>query len=429
MKWFRASLALLLVSCDEAPEKGRGSALPESGYRSFEERIEKVILPKVDFKETPLFDVLDTIQSQSELHADDRIGISILVDSPQTDTSGTTITLRMEQTSLKEVLEAVAKQAQLKVIFREELGRADFRSMSYDRTFYKKVFSVSPVFLETLRSHKWGQEKIGAPHGDASIADSLISFLEGNGISFGVSSSAALEIAQGKLTVVNLSEQLDLVAALAKHFDGVHAALMDEPDIHAIAEIRKRLDETILTEVKFEKTLLVDALDRLHRDNGSRLPSMIIDFGVPFDQREMTINTVPVDKGPVTVDLTNVSLGEAFRAILDQANAKLEIQAHAIRMVPKWLPDMVYHIRCFPAPPSVFDLPVTKQLDPFGEAPETSEPANPSSVKDLLMSAGVVFSGEANAVYDSLNQQLVVRSTEDQMELIEAFIKARGVSN
>ena len=44
-------------------------------------------------------------------------------------------------------------------------------------------------------------------------------------------------------------------------------------------------------------------------------------------------------------------------------------------------------------------------------------------VKRALMSAGIVFSGESNAIYDEASQQLVVRITEDQLKLIERFIE------
>jgi hypothetical protein len=332
----------------------------------------------------------------------------------------------MEQATLREVLEAVAKQTRMKVILREELGRAEFRSISYDPTLYEKEFSVSPVFLEFLRLHNSNEGESGAQLDvGTNVTDlRIVSFLEENGISFGVSSSAALEIERSKLTVVNDRVQLKLVSEVVRHFDEIHTALMDDPKIHAIAAIRKSLDETILPRVKFEEVLLVDALDHLHSDNGSRLPSMIIDFNVPVDQLDSAEGKVPVDKGPISVDLINISLGDAFRKILDQANAKLEIESFAIKMVPASRADRVYHVRIFPAPPSVFDIAMPIFPDPFAETVVVSEEPRKKDVKEVLMSVGIGFFGESNAIYDASTQQLVVRNTEDQLELIERFIES-----
>lgn len=430
MKRFCAAFALLLASCEEAPREQVASGLPEVAYASFQERVEKVILPKVEFNETPIKNVLVVIQELSQIHADDQMGISILVDlGPQQMALEKRITLRMEQASLKEVLEAVAEQIHVKVIF-EELGRAVFRPLSYDPTPLTEVYEVSPLFLETLRIHGLRQaESESAPDRRDLNKDSVISYLESCGVSFGASASATLDVENRKMTVVNEGEQIALVDPLVKHIDGVYDALMDDPKIHRLTEIRKNLDETILPKVKFHETPLSDALSTLHWDNQTKLPSMIFDFGAGFDLQGLAEKNAPVDKGPVTVDLENVSLRDAFGAILDQANAKLVVEPFAIKMVPKWLPDPVYLLRCFDAPPEIFDVSLPKQRDPFGDAPESPESLDSPSVKAVLESVGITFPGESNAVYDVLNRQLVVRTTEDQLPLIKRFIEFKPPAN
>lgn len=431
MKRFCAAFALLLASCDEAPREQVASGLPEVAYASFQERVEKVILPKIEFNETPIKNVLVVIQELSQIHADDQMGISILADTAPQTTFNMAITLRMEQASLKEVLEAVAREAGLKVIFREELGRAEFRSMSYELpVLLTKVYEVSPLFLETLRIHGLRQaESESAPDRRDLNKDSVISYLESCGVSFGASASATLDVENRKMTVVNEGEQIALVDPLVKHIDGVYDALMDDPKIHRLTEIRKNLDETILPKVKFHETPLSDALSTLHWDNQTKLPSMIFDFGAGFDLQGLAEKNAPVDKGPVTVDLENVSLRDAFGAILDQANAKLVVEPFAIKMVPKWLPDPVYLLRCFDAPPEIFDVSLPKERDPFGDAPESPESLDSPSVKEVLESVGISFPGESNAVYDVVNRQLVVRTTEDQLPLIKRFIEFKPPAN
>jgi hypothetical protein len=257
----------------------------------------------------------------------------------------------------------------------------------------------------------------------------VISYLESCGVSFGASTSATVDVGNHKMTVVNEREQIALVDPLVKHIDGVYAALMDTPEIRKIEKFRKNLDETILPKVTFHETPLFDALSKLHWDNQTKLPSMIFDFGAGFDLHELAEKNAPVDKGPVTVDLEDVSLRDAFGAILDQANAKLVVDSFAIKMVPKRLPDPVYQLRCFDAPPEVFESSPSNQRDPFSDAPESSESLDSPKVKSVLEANGIVFPGESNAVYDDLNQQLVVRATEDQLELIKLYIEIKHPAN
>lgn len=417
--------ALAIFSCEKAPEVVSGNALPESKYGSFEERLEKVILPEIDFDETPIAEVIDSICHLSELHADDRIGIGILVDpTPGKSIPEPLISLQMEQASLKEVLEAVAKQARMKLIFR--LDRAEFRSMSYDPTLHKKIFHVSPVFSEIVRLHR---KQVVADAGanledEVAMDDSLISFFESHGISFGSTSSAVFDRERKEVTVVNERPELEHVEALLKVFDRTYLALMDDPNIHAIAEIRKRLDETILPKVKFNNLPFREALYELQTHPASDLPSLIVDLGDGLNATEAARGDVPVAHVPITLDLTNVSLGDAFRAVVDKVDAKLEIESFAIKVVPASRADRVYHVRIFPAPPSVFDIAMPIFPDPFAETVVVSEEPRKKDVKEVLMSVGIVFFGESNAIYDASTQQLVVRTTEDQLKLIERFIEA-----
>lgn len=423
--------ALAIFSCEKSPEKVAGNALPESKYGSFEERLKKVILPEIDFKETTISDVLGSIQHLSQIHADDKMGISLLFDpAPEKGSSGTRISLQMEQASLKEVLEAVAKQIRMKVILREELGRAEFRSMSYDATLHKKIFNVSPVFSESVRLH-WKQVAgdVGANSEDkAAMADSLISFFENHGISFGRTSSAVFDSERNEVTVVSERSELDLVEAFLNSFDRTYLALMDDPNIHAIAEIRKRLDETILPKVEFNNIPFREALHELQTHPASDLPSLIVDLGDDRSAAEAARGDVPVAHVPITLDLTNVSLGDAFRAVVDKVDGKLEIESFAIKVVPASRADRVYHVRIFPAPPSVFDIAMPVFPDPFAETVVVSEEPRTKDVKEVLMSAGIVFSGESNAIYDASTQQLVVRTTEDQLKLIERFVEPTRAS-
>ena len=62
-----------------------------------------------------------------------------------------------------------------------------------------------------------------------------------------------------------------------------------------------------------------------------------------------------------------------------------------------------------------------KPIDPF----EQAKPLVPrKTAKEILQNAGIVFGEGASAIYNPKTSQLIVRNTQDQMELVEAYIES-----
>ncbi|MEM6916389.1 MAG: LysM peptidoglycan-binding domain-containing protein [Verrucomicrobiota bacterium] len=60
--------------------------------------------------------------------------------------------------------------------------------------------------------------------------------------------------------------------------------------------------------------------------------------------------------------------------------------------------------------------------DPFAE--NEGSDAQPTNAKEILETAGISFPEGASAIYVPKTSQLVVRNTEEQMELVEAYVEA-----
>lgn len=75
-------------------------------------------------------------------------------------------------------------------------------------------------------------------------------------------------------------------------------------------------------------------------------------------------------------------------------------------------------------PPTFLNTGESNASDPFA-APQTSGKLKPRpTAKVVLETAGITFGPGASAIYNPGNSQLIVRNTQDQMELVEAYIES-----
>lgn len=222
--------------------------------------------------------------------------------------------------------------------------------------------------------------------------------------------------------------QLVATEALLERVSRMDSALRSSPEIQSMADARERLEKTKLPEVRFDALPFRDALEWLqqasvrHATDGKGM-TFILELGEGSTPEEPAVS----DQMPITLNLRDVSLDEALRAVADQAGAKIVIEPFAIKWVPAWTPDRVYVTGIFQVSPALRDMlmsvPTTID-DPFAD-PSADKAVDPSA-KRVLESAGIVFPGEANAILDAEGGRLIVRNTQEQMELIDAFIKANS---
>lgn len=135
---------------------------------------------------------------------------------------------------------------------------------------------------------------------------------------------------------------------------------------------------------------------------------------------------------PITLRLANVPLAEVLRYTTALANLKYKVEAHAVLIVPISTPDADLFTNTYVVPPNFLstgnsgggDADAGGAADPF-----TTPAASGGNVikarrtaKQVLESAGIVFGTGSMAIYSVANSSVIVRNTQDQMELVEAFI-------
>lgn len=232
--------------------------------------------------------------------------------------------------------------------------------------------------------------------------------------------------------------------------------LAGEPngDQLAIEAIKKRLDETILPSVEFADTPLVDALEFLQQRAAELSPKTTSEL---FSQTESTLEEaggaapqgndsfgfegnasgfegndfVPLpfeeDTMPrITLRLSNVPLGEALRYVSSLASLTYRIEPGGIVFEPITYGDPDTFTRVYSVPSDFLTRSQPTEtrsppLDPFGDVLAKT---TPSPAQDFLESAGISFQTATYAHFDPKTNTLEVRNTEDQLELVEAFLKS-----
>ncbi|MCB1232010.1 MAG: type II and III secretion system protein [Verrucomicrobiae bacterium] len=143
-----------------------------------------------------------------------------------------------------------------------------------------------------------------------------------------------------------------------------------------------------------------------------------------------------VEQTPITLQLTNVPLVEALRYTLALANLKYKVEPNAVVVVPLSTPDKELYTNIYVVPPNFLSANGGTgggggggggPVDPFAAPADAGGAAGPAvrrNAKEVLESYGIVFGQGASATFNPQTSQLIVRQTQDQMELVEAVIES-----
>ena len=140
----------------------------------------------------------------------------------------------------------------------------------------------------------------------------------------------------------------------------------------------------------------------------------------------------------VTVSLTNIPLSEALRYVTNLAGLKYKVEPYAVSIVPasvntetvitkeyKVRPDLIGRGTAEgAAAPGLGAPPAPADATRGGTAIAKREAA-----KDWLISQGVTFGPNASAIYIPSSTKLIVRNTQEQLDLIESIIQAAESGN
>ncbi|HEY3901675.1 MAG TPA: Amuc_1098 family type IV pilus outer membrane protein [Chthoniobacter sp.] len=150
-------------------------------------------------------------------------------------------------------------------------------------------------------------------------------------------------------------------------------------------------------------------------------------------------STSPADVR-ITVSLTNIPLIEALKYVTGLANLKFKVEPYAVSVVPLSEPTDVLVTKEWKIPPdliprtpgaggaaaSALTAPAFTARGGGGAATDTTRGgvgiADRESAKNWLIANGVQFNGNASAIYIVKSSRLIVRNTQDQLDLVDQII-------
>ncbi len=180
-------------------------------------------------------------------------------------------------------------------------------------------------------------------------------------------------------------------------------------------KMQRKLERIIIPKLELREMTVHAAIDYLKQQ------SVAHDTESPVNERGVNIvmkldasdvpgvpGLEPVPPSRITVSLTNIPLIEALRYITGLANLKFKVETFGILIVPQSVNT---------------DVIVTKEW----RVPRNLIPGSESdreATKNWLIANGVQFNGAASAIYIPSTSRLIVRNTEDQLDLIDTVVSS-----
>jgi general secretion pathway protein D len=134
----------------------------------------------------------------------------------------------------------------------------------------------------------------------------------------------------------------------------------------------------------------------------------------------------------ITVALTNIPLLEALKYVTNLASLKFKVEPYAVSIVPLGTPTEVLINKTFTPRPGFITRAAAGGAEATGLAPTApadatrggSGIAKQQDAKEFLMASGVPFPQGSSASYLPSTSRLIVRNTQENLDLIEALIEA-----
>ena len=147
----------------------------------------------------------------------------------------------------------------------------------------------------------------------------------------------------------------------------------------------------------------------------------------------------------ITITLTQIPLGEALRYIASQAGLKVKVEPYAVSIIPISEQSSDLLTKEYRVPPGFIsssvniganplDRPATRVGQGAGGGRDTQESTggqqlvNRQTALDFLKDQGVPFPPGASANFLPQSSRLIVRNTEENLELVDALVEQANVA-
>lgn len=203
-----------------------------------------------------------------------------------------------------------------------------------------------------------------------------------------------------------------------------------EPTVY----LTRKMQEIVFPQVQFAGASIEEAVEFL------RVKSRDLDVN-ETDPAKKGVNIIlKAGDAPVTasisLDLKDVPMVEALRYVTELAGMKYKVEPFAVLIVPVSETTAEQYTRIYKVGPDFLSLggsgggaaaAPAASADPFaagGGAAPASNLIQRSTALDILKSQGIQFPEGASAVFNAVTSQLIVKNTQPNLDLVEAFVEA-----
>jgi len=201
------------------------------------------------------------------------------------------------------------------------------------------------------------------------------------------------------------------------------------------AYLSEKMNKIIFPTVQFQGVTIDEAIEYLRVK--SRDLDTFTDAGAVKGVNIILRQGEAPSNASISLDLKDVPMSEALRYVTELAQMKYKVEAHAVLVVPLSENASEQYTRSYRVPPDFLSngggdaggaAAPAAAADPF--AAGAAAPAGGSgliarkSAKQILEAAGITFPEGSSASYNPANSQLVVRNTQPNLDLAEAYVES-----
>lgn len=233
------------------------------------------------------------------------------------------------------------------------------------------------------------------------------------------------------------SRMLSMVDEAWEHKPPVRGLVVDpvaiggqEPTVY----LTRKMQKIVFPQVQFAGASIEEAIEFL------RVKSRDLDVE-ETDPAKKGVNIIlkagdtPITNS-ISLDLSDVPMVEALRYVTELSGMKYKVEPYAVLIVPVSDATQEQYTRIYKVNPDFLSLGVgaggaaaapAAGADPFaggGAAAPASNLIARATAKEILISQGVPFPDGASAVFNQVSSQLIVKNTQPNLDLVEAFVEA-----
>lgn len=198
------------------------------------------------------------------------------------------------------------------------------------------------------------------------------------------------------------------------------------------AYLTEKMNKIIFPTVSFQGATIEEAIEYL-RVKSRDLDTFTDASGVKGVNIILRTGDAP-SNASISLDLKDVPMSEALRYVTELAQMKYKVEAHAVLVVPLSEDASQQYTRTYRVPPDFLSIgggdgggaaAPAAAADPFaagGAAAPAGGLIARKTAKQILEAQGITFPDGSSASFNPATSQLVVRNTQPNLDLVEAFV-------